>query len=49
MEKWEYKIVRNHLSETTLNALGLNGWELCEILDYSDMAPFYYFKRKIED
>jgi hypothetical protein len=51
--KWEYKqIVRNLdgeklLSETELNELGEDGWELTGVAQQPPMT-YYYFKRPVE-
>ena len=51
--KWEYKqIVRNleseqPLSETELNALGEEGWELSGTTQQPPLA-YFYFKRQVE-
>jgi hypothetical protein len=47
MEKWEYKIVFLNVTYTkssTLNELGLQGWELCAIDTNSWLC---IFKRKL--
>jgi hypothetical protein len=51
--KWEYKqIVRNlkkenSLSETELNALGEEGWEMSGVAQQPPWA-YFYFKRQAE-
>jgi len=45
MQKWEYKITKN-LSEQQLNALGVEGWGLLQVIDNScGCAVEMYFKR----
>lgn len=44
--KWEYKVVRDALSETELNKLGEEGWELCGVT--RGMIVAMYFKRLVD-
>jgi hypothetical protein len=45
MQKWEYKVVTDE-SESSLNRLGAEGWELVSIV-FADSATVFalYFKR----
>jgi hypothetical protein len=47
MQKWEYKEIRD-ASESTLNQLGADGWELVAVMaTHADHPAYYvfYFKR----
>lgn len=49
MPRWEYlrKSVANDLTETELNFLGSEGWELVSVME-SRMRITYIFKRPLE-
>jgi hypothetical protein len=54
MKKWEYKTVNDKLTETQLNSLGEEGWELVShtavatsnFLGGSGFGQYYVFKRE---
>ena len=49
MQKWEYKIVEKTISESQLNELGKDGWELVAVaIKATWIGHFFYFKRPIE-
>lgn len=58
MKKWEYKHVNAKMSETELNQLGRQGWELVSHTGIAtsdflggagQFKQYYVFKRPIED
>jgi hypothetical protein len=49
MQKWEYKIVEKSISESKLNELGKDGWELVAVvMKTSLMGHLFYFRRLVE-
>lgn len=47
MKKYEYKTFQNALSDTELNRLGEQGWELVAHTAFgSGMGQYYVFKRE---
>lgn len=50
MVRWEYKAITFTPTPEELNKLGLNGWEMIDVVGPSPFGLYvYYFKRKIED
>ncbi len=57
MKKWEYKTSQSKLTDTELNRLGKEGWELVShtavvashFLGASDFKQYYVFKRELKD
>ncbi len=52
MEQWEYKIVDTDgtLGYAQLDAYGLEGWELIQIIKENGFRVYtYYFKRKLNN
>ena len=50
MKKYKYKIIRmdKEISESKMNVLGKQGWELCGIISYETFGFTYYIKKEIE-
>ena len=54
MEKWEYKVVNDKLSNYQLDIYGREGWELVAVTKVFLWMCFYFeyqyiFKRKIQE
>ena len=53
MQKWEYSVIANVTLPASgvvelLNTFGLDGWELCSVLDgWDKQTVIYHFKRMI--
>jgi hypothetical protein len=48
MQKWEYKIVEKSISDSTLNELGKEGWELISVVIRATwIGHLFYFKRPV--
>ena len=46
--KFEYKVIKDDLSEAELDELGLSFWELVTVVQPRvSVTPCFYFKRKL--
>jgi hypothetical protein len=46
MQEWEYKIIEKSISESKLNELGKDGWELVAVVVKSTwIGHLFFFKR----
>ena len=49
MQKWEYTIVEKSISESKLNELGKDGWELVAVVMKTTLlGHLFYFKRRVD-
>ena len=50
MQKWEYKIIEKTMTESHLNELGQQGWELLTVSSpHGGWGTVFYFRRKISN
>ena len=49
MEQWEYKIIDKSISESQLNELGKDGWELVSVvLKATWIGHLFFFRRRVQ-
>ena len=48
MQKWEYKMIEKSITESQLNELGKDGWELISVvLKATWIGHLFFFKRLV--
>lgn len=50
MKQYKYKIIKTdrEISETRMDGLGKQGWELCGVIYYEGFGFTYYIKKEID-